>query len=278
MEGRSLAGRLLDQARSHIDRLRAEGGQVPSLVTVTVGEHPSTATYIRMKARACQKVGMASRVESLPGDATTADLVTTVERLAADRAVHGILVQHPVPTSIDKRAVFEAIPPEKDVDGVSSATLGRVLLGLPALISCTPRAILALLEEYRVNLDGARAIVMGRSPILGRPLASLLINAHATVTLCHSRTSDLPALCREADVVVAAVGKPRHVKGDWIKRGAVVIDAGYNEGSVGDVDFDEILPRASLLTPVPGGVGPVTIATLVAQTVETAARQMGIAL
>jgi methylenetetrahydrofolate dehydrogenase (NADP+)/methenyltetrahydrofolate cyclohydrolase len=204
--------------------------------------------------------------------------VAEVERLAADDTVHGILVQHPVPRPIDKRAVFEAIPLEKDVDGVSSATLGRVILGMPAFIPCTPAGIMRLLEEYHVELDGAHAVVIGRSPILGRPMASMLINAHATVTLCHSRTRSLPNIVRHADVLIAAVGKPRFVQGGWIKLGAVVIDAGYNEGNIGDVDFDGAIEPASLITPVPGGVGPMTIATLLDHTADAAAFQVGVDL
>jgi methylenetetrahydrofolate dehydrogenase (NADP+)/methenyltetrahydrofolate cyclohydrolase len=172
--------------------------------------------------------------------------------------------------------VFEAIPLEKDVDGVSSAALGRTILGMPAFPSCTPAGIMRLLAEYNVDLDGAHAVVIGRSPILGRPMASMLINAHATVTLCHSRTRNLPRIVHGADVLIAAAGRPRFVQGDWLKPGAVVIDAGYNEGNVGDVDFDGCVKRASLITPVPGGVGPMTIATLIAQVVDAAAMQLGV--
>ncbi|MCH7813217.1 MAG: bifunctional 5,10-methylenetetrahydrofolate dehydrogenase/5,10-methenyltetrahydrofolate cyclohydrolase, partial [Planctomycetes bacterium] len=194
----------------------------------------------------------------------------------ADESVHGILVQHPVPRPIDRRAAFEAIPAEKDVDGVTSGMLGRVMLGMPAFVPCTPAGIMRLLDEYRVNLDGAHAVVIGRSPILGRPMASLMINRHATVTLCHSRTRSLPGIVRSADVVIAALGNPRFVQGGWIKVGAVVIDAGYNEGVIGDVDFEAAIEPASLITPVPGGVGPMTIATLMDQTANAAARQLGV--
>lgn len=217
------------------------------------------------------------RIE-MPHGTTTEQLVNTIEALAIDPSINGILVQHPVPQPIDKRAAFEAIPAEKDVDGVSSATLGRVILGMSAFASCTPAGIMRLLAEYNVQLDGAYAVVMGRSPILGRPMASMLINAHATVTLCHSRTRALPTIVRGADVVIAAVGHPRFVQGGWIKLGAVVIDAGYNEGNVGDVDFEGAIGPASLITPVPGGVGPMTIATLINQTANAAAMQLGVDL
>ena len=205
-------------------------------------------------------------------------LIAEIDRLAADPSVHGILVQHPVPKPIDKRAAFERIPLSKDVDGVSSAALGRVILGMPAFISCTPAGIMRLLREYDVQLDGAHAVVIGRSPILGRPMASMLINAHATVTLCHSRTRSVPSIVRNADVLIVAIGKPRFVKGGWIKTGAVVVDAGYNEGNVGDVDFEGAIEPASLITPVPGGVGPMTIATLIDQTADAAAQQLGVKL
>ncbi len=219
---------------------------------------------------------MKSLAVEMPREVTTEQLVAQIDKLAADESVHGILVQHPVPKPIDKRAAFERIPSEKDVDGITSATLGRVILGMPAFIPCTPAGIMRLLDEYRVELDGAHAVVIGRSPILGRPMASLLINRHATVTLCHSRTRSLPSIVRSADVVIAALGNPRFVQGGWIKVGAVVIDAGYNEGVIGDVDFDAAIEPASLITPVPGGVGPMTIATLMDQTADAAARQLGV--
>ena len=209
------------------------------------------------------------RIE-LPRDTTTEQLIEEIDRLAVDDSVHGILLQHPVPQPIDKRAAFEAIPLEKDVDGVSSSTLGRVILGMPAFVPCTPAGIMRLLVEYNVNLAGAEAIVLGRSPILGRPMASMLINAHATVTLCHSHTRNLSSLVRRADVLIAAIGKPRFVKGRWIKPGAVVIDAGYNPGTIGDVDFDTAIENASLISPVPGGVGPMTRAMLLTNTVRAA--------
>jgi methylenetetrahydrofolate dehydrogenase (NADP+)/methenyltetrahydrofolate cyclohydrolase len=217
------------------------------------------------------------RVE-LPLGTTTDELVAEIRKLADDPAVHGILVQHPVPQPIDKRIAFEAIPVAKDVDGVTSGTLGRVILGLPAYVPCTPAGIMRLLRQYQVELDGAHAVVIGRSPILGRPMASMLINAHATVTLCHSRTRSLPSIVRNADVIIAAVGKPRFVQGGWIKVGAVVIDAGYNPGNIGDVDFEDALEPCSLITPVPGGVGPMTIATLIDQTADAAAVQLGVTL
>jgi methylenetetrahydrofolate dehydrogenase (NADP+)/methenyltetrahydrofolate cyclohydrolase len=276
IDGRRLAKRLLEEAAVKIDKVRQATGVTPALGTVLIGDDPASATYVRMKRKRCEDVGMKSLLIELPQGTATAELIGEIERLGADPSVHGILVQHPVPKPIDKRAAFEAIPLAKDVDGVTSSTLGRVILGMPAFIPCTPAGIMRLLDEYHVELDGAHAVVIGRSPILGRPMASLLINRHATVTLCHSRTRSLPSIVRAADVVIAAVGKPRFVQGGWINVGAVVIDAGYNEGNVGDVDFEGALEPCSLITPVPGGVGPMTIAMLIGNTADAAAEQLGV--
>lgn len=276
MNGRALATRIRESAKAKVDRIKQEKGVTPALATVLVGDDEASATYVRMKRRRCEEAGMKSISLELPPGTTTEALVAEIQRLSEDDAVHGILVQHPVPAPIDKRAAFEAIAPAKDVDGVTATTLGRVILGLPAYVPCTPAGIMRLLSEYKVELDGAHAIVIGRSPILGRPMASMLINAQATVTLCHSRTRSLPSLVRNADVVIAAVGRPRFVQGGWIKVGAVVIDAGYNPGNIGDVDFDNAVEPASLITPVPGGVGPMTIATLIDQTADAAAKQLGV--
>jgi methylenetetrahydrofolate dehydrogenase (NADP+)/methenyltetrahydrofolate cyclohydrolase len=278
MDGRPLARRILEAAASKVRKIQEAAGVAPTLATIIVGDDPASRIYVRMKRRRCEQVGIKSLAIEMPRETTTAELVSEVRRLADDRGVHAILVQHPVPSPIDKRAAFENIPLTKDVDGVTSATLGRVILGLPAFIPCTPAGIMRLLEEYRVELDGAHAVVIGRSPILGRPMASMLINRHATVTLCHSRTRSLPSLVRNADVVIAAVGRPRFVQGGWIKVGAVVVDAGYNEGNIGDVDFEAAIEPCSLITPVPGGVGPMTIAMLIDQTADAAAAQLGVAL
>ncbi|MBN1511631.1 MAG: bifunctional 5,10-methylenetetrahydrofolate dehydrogenase/5,10-methenyltetrahydrofolate cyclohydrolase [Phycisphaerae bacterium] len=278
MDGREAARRVLAAASDKVRRILAATGAVPSLATVLVGDDPASVTYTRMKHRRCEEVGVRPVLVELPATVGTEEVVRQVERLGADKSVHGILVQHPVPRPIDRRAVFEAIPLAKDVDGVSSAMLGRVILGMPAFIPCTPAGIMRLLQEYRVVLDGAHAVVIGRSPILGRPMASMLINAHATVTLCHSRTRSLPDIVRQADIVIAAAGRPRFVRADWVKPGVVVVDAGYNPGSVGDVDFEAVRERASLITPVPGGVGPMTIAVLIDHTADAAARQLGVAL
>ncbi len=278
IDGRALAQRVLQNAAHKVSDIKSQTGVVTTLATVIVGDDPASHTYVRMKRRRCLDVGMNPIRVELPLGASTETLVDRIRQLANDQSVHGILLQHPVPKPIDRRAAFEAIPVEKDVDGVTSAALGRLILGLPAYSPCTPRGIMQLLNEYDVDLVGTEAVVIGRSPILGRPMASMLINAHATVTLCHSRTRNLSNLIRRADIVIAAVGKPEFIKGSWIKPQAVVIDAGYNEGNVGDVEFEPALENASLITPVPGGVGPMTIATLIDQTADAAARQLGIDL
>ncbi len=274
MDGRALARRVLERAGEKVERIRRATGVTPTLATVLVGDDPASTIYARMKRKRCEEAGMTSLSVDMPESTTTEALVAAIEKLAGDASVHGIIVQHPVPKPIDRRRAFEAIPMAKDVDGVSSATLGRVILGMPAFASCTPAGIMRLLIDYKVQFDGVHAVVIGRSPILGRPMASMLINAHATVTLCHSRTRDLAEIVRRADILIAAVGRPRFVEGDWIKPGAVVVDAGYNEGVVGDVDFAAAAERASLITPVPGGVGPMTIATLIEQTADAAAMQL----
>jgi len=276
MDGKSLAARVLEEAAARVEKIRSATGITPALATVLVGDDPGSATYVRMKRKRCETAGMQSVRIEMPQETTTEELVAKIIELGADPAIHGILLQHPVPEAVDERAAFEAIPVEKDVDGVTAGTLGRVALGMPAYGSCTPAGIMTLLAEYNVALKGLEAVVIGRSPILGKPMAAMLLNEHATVTVCHSRTRDLPGVARRADLVVAAVGKPKFVKGDWIKPGAVVIDAGYNEGNIGDVDFDEAVQVASMITPVPGGVGPMTIATLIHQTAQAAARQLGI--
>jgi methylenetetrahydrofolate dehydrogenase (NADP+)/methenyltetrahydrofolate cyclohydrolase len=270
MDGKSLAGRVLAGAA---EKVRQAGDLTPTLATVLVGHDPASTTYVRMKGKRCQEAGMQSVRISLPENTTTVGLVERITALSDDPQVHGILLQHPVPEGIDERAAFEAIAVAKDVDGVTAGTLGRVMLGLPAFGSCTPVGIMTLLAEYQVDLEGSDAVVIGRSPILGKPMAAMLTNANATVTLCHSRTRDLATIVKRADIVVAAVGRPRFVEGAWIKPGAVVIDAGYNPGNVGDVDFDSALHSASLITPVPGGVGPMTIATLIDQTADAALQQ-----
>ncbi|MFH8487190.1 bifunctional 5,10-methylenetetrahydrofolate dehydrogenase/5,10-methenyltetrahydrofolate cyclohydrolase [Streptomyces longisporoflavus] len=276
MDGTGLARRILETTTATAADIRRRTGSSPCLATVLVGEDPASVTYVRMKRARCEKAGIESRHVALPASVSTAGLVETITALSEDPTVHGILLQHPVGPHIDERAAFEAIAPAKDVDGVTMHSFAAMGFGLPGFVSCTPGGIMRLLDEYDVDLTGKHAVVVGRSAILGKPAGLLLLGRDATVTYCHSRTADLPSIVRQADVLIAAVGKPRFIAGADIKPGAVVIDAGYNAGNVGDVDFDTALDRASLITPVPGGVGPMTIAVLLAQTVEAATRQLGV--
>jgi methylenetetrahydrofolate dehydrogenase (NADP+) / methenyltetrahydrofolate cyclohydrolase len=275
MDGAHFARALQETTAARAAALVEQTGVRPCLATVLVGDDPASATYVRMKANRSAKVGIESRQHALPATATTEEAVELVTGLSADPTVHGILVQHPTPGHVDERAVFEAIAPHKDVDGVTMHSFGAMALGEPGFVSCTPGGILRLLDAYDVDLVGRHAVVVGRSPILGKPAGMLLLGRHATVTYCHSRTKDLPAMVAEADVVVAAVGRPELIRGGWIKPGAVVVDAGSNPGNVGDVAFAEASERASLITPVPGGVGPMTIAVLLAQTVDAAQAAAG---
>lgn len=275
MDGTGLARRIVDETAKRAADLTERTGVAPCLATVLVGEDPASVTYVRMKQNRSRKAGIESRHVALSAGTSTAELIGTLTALSADPTVHGILLQHPMGHHIDERAAFEAIAPEKDVDGVTLASFSAMSFGLPGFASCTPGGIMRLLDEYDVDPAGKRAVVVGRSAILGKPVGMLLLGRDATVTYCHSRTADLSAVVREADIVVAAVGRPRLIRGEDIKPGAVVVDAGYNPGNIGDVDFDSARERASLITPVPGGVGPMTIATLLAQTVEAATRQTG---
>jgi len=276
MDGAALARRIVEDTAKKAADLTERTGTAPCLATVLVGADPASVTYVRMKQNRSRKAGIESRHVELPATTTTAELVGTLTALSTDPTVHGILLQHPMGEHIDERAAFEAIAAEKDVDGVTFASFATMSFGLPGFVSCTPGGIMRLLDEYDVDPSGKRAVVVGRSAILGKPAGMLLLARDATVTYCHSRTRDLSAVVREADIVVAAVGRPRLIRGEDIKPGAVVIDAGYNAGNVGDVDFESAAERASLITPVPGGVGPMTIATLLEQTVTAAARQLGV--
>jgi len=278
IDGKAVAQRVLDRAAQKVQAIRSHTGVTPALATVLVGEDPASATYVRMKSKRCESVGMKSVRVDLPATTTTDELVGRITELNEDPEINGILLQHPVPEGVDERAGFEAIGLHKDVDGVTATGLGRMWLGIPSFGSCTPAGIMTLLGEYKVELRGMEAVVIGRSPILGKPMAAMLLNEHCTVTMCHSRTRDLGEVVRRADLVIAAVGRPKFVQGDWIKQGAVVIDAGYNPGNVGDCDTDACAERASLITPVPGGVGPMTIATLIDNTARAAADQLGVNL
>jgi methylenetetrahydrofolate dehydrogenase (NADP+) / methenyltetrahydrofolate cyclohydrolase len=270
MAGAELARDVVGRSAQRAHEFEKRTGSRPCLAAVLVGDDPASVTYVRMKQRRCQQAGIESRQVTLPATTTTDGLVGAVTALSSDPGVHGILVQHPVPPHVDERAAFEAIVPNKDVDGVTMHSFAAMALGYPGFAACTPAGIMRLLDAYGVDPRGKHAVVIGRSPILGKPLGALLLARDATVTFCHSKTDDLPSVVRTAELVVAAVGRPSFVRGDWLKPGAVVIDAGYNEGNVGDVAFEEALDRASLISPVPGGVGPMTIALLLEQTVAAA--------
>ena len=274
MDGTALAEKLLVSTAARAAAFRSQAGRPPCLAAVLVGEDAASVTYVKMKRARCQATGLDSRLIQLRASSTTTQVVGEVRRLADDPEVDGILVQHPVPPRVDERSVFEAIGAEKDVDGVTTASFAAMSLGLPGFMSCTPAGILRLLDEYAVDPRGMHAVVIGRSPILGRPIGMLLLGRDATVTFCHSKTRDLPTVVRSADIVVAAVGQPHLVRGSWLKADAVVVDAGYYQGSTGDVHFAEALPVVSLITPVPGGVGPMTVAVLLEQTVTAAEQRM----
>lgn len=270
IDGKAYAREVEAEIRTLVQDIIAKTGKTPVLATILVGNNPASVTYVRMKGNACARVGMLSRKVELPESTTTQELLEVINTLNRDPEVCGILLQHPVPAHIDERACFDAISLEKDVDGVTTAGFGRAAMGLDAFCSATPLAIVSLLKRYNIPLEGREAVVIGRSPILGKPVAALLLNENATVTIAHSKTRNLPDIVRRADIVVAAVGKPLFVKETWIKEGTVLMDAGYNAGNVGDIDLEACIPHCSAYTPVPGGVGPVTIAMLMKQTAAAA--------
>ncbi|MGP4014580.1 bifunctional 5,10-methylenetetrahydrofolate dehydrogenase/5,10-methenyltetrahydrofolate cyclohydrolase [Saccharopolyspora sp. 5N708] len=269
LDGRAVSATILDRVQQEVAEFVAAHGRVPVLAAVLVGDDPASHTYVRMKANRSAKVGMRSRRIELGADTTTDALVSRIRELSEDPAVDGILLQHPVPEHIDERAAFEAIDAAKDVDGVTRTSFAMMAFDEGGFHSATPGGIMALLDAYEVPLAGKHAVVVGRSPILGKPVGMLLLARDATVTYCHSRTTGLADYVAEADVLVAAVGRPELIKGEWIKPGAVVVDAGYADNT-GDVEYAAAARRASFITPVPGGVGPMTIATLLAQTIRAA--------
>lgn len=275
LDGAAVAKEIRAELTERVAKLKEERGITPKLSVILVGEDPASVTYTRMKKKASEAAGMLSDLIELPADSTQEQVKDIIAGLNADPTVHGILVQHPVPSHLDELDILSTVAPEKDVDGISAISLGKLVLGTADYISCTPLGIVTLLERYDIPIKGKEAVVIGRSIILGKPAALALLERHATVTICHSRTQNLPDMVRRADIVVAAIGKAEFIKGDWIKEGAVVVDAGYNkvEGKghdVGDVEFEAAAERASYITPVPGGVGPMTIAMLLMQTVKGA--------
>ena len=272
LDGKALAKETEAALAERVGRFRERAGRVPRLATILVGGDPASATYVKMKGSACARVGMLSLRIDMGETTTTDELLGQIRTLNDDPLTDGILLQHPVPRQIDERAAFEAIALEKDVDGVTCLGFGRMSMGRDAYGSATPAGIMRLLDHYAVEASGRLAVVVGRSPILGKPMAMMLLNRNATVVVCHSKTRGLPDLVRQADIVVGAVGKPEFIRGEWIKEGAVVIDAGYHPGNVGDIDLKAASLKASAYTPVPGGVGPMTISTLILQTMDAAER------
>jgi methylenetetrahydrofolate dehydrogenase (NADP+)/methenyltetrahydrofolate cyclohydrolase len=268
LDGKACSKELEAELTTRVARLNLQ--DPPILATILVGDDPASATYVRMKGNACRRVGMESLSIALPNATTTAELLAAIDDLNANPRVRGILLQHPVPKQIDERACFDRIALEKDVDGVTAHGFGRMAMDEPAYGSATPAGIMRLLRRYQIPIEGREAVVVGRSPILGRPMAMMLLAANATVTICHSRTKNLPEVARRAEIVIGAVGKPEFIRGDWIRDGAVVVDAGFHSGGVGDIQLSAVIDRCSAYTPVPGGVGPMTIATLIAHTVEAA--------
>lgn len=273
LDGKALASQVEQQLAKRVEVIKQKTeGIKPILATILVGEDPASATYVKMKGNACRRVGMESIQVLMDSNTTTHQLMTEINELNVNPDVHGILLQHPVPEQINERACFDAIALEKDVDGVTSLGFGRMAMQEFAYGSATPAGIMNILKAYEIDISGKHAVVVGRSAILGKPMAMMLLNENATVTICHSRTRDLPELVKQADIIVGAVGQPELIKGDWIKDGAVVIDAGYHPGGIGDIEMESIKQRCHAYTPVPGGVGPMTIATLITQTVEAAER------
>ncbi len=273
IDGKAVAARVREEVAAEVVGLTPSLGRPPGLATVLVGSDPASEVYIRNKRAACEQAGMRSIHHEPGADISQQDLLDLVAELNSDDAVDGILVQLPLPEGLDSDAVITAIDPAKDVDGLTAASAGLLAQGRPGLVACTPSGAMELLADAGVEVEGAEAVIVGRSILVGRPLASLLVNASATVTVCHSRTRDLPAVCRRADILVAAVGSPKMVGGDWVKPGATVIDVGINrtdDGLVGDVDFEAASQVAAAITPVPGGVGPMTIAMLLRNTVRAA--------
>jgi len=275
LDGKALAKKTEQELSQRVEQLKQRSnGQTPILATILVGADPASATYVKMKGNACQRIGMDSMKVELGEQTTTTQLLAQIEELNSNPNVHGILLQHPVPAQIDERACFDAIALEKDVDGVTCLGFGRMSMGEEAYGCATPKGIMRLLEAYNIDISGKHAVVVGRSPILGKPMAMMLLEANATVTICHSRTQNLAEHIKQADIIVGAVGKPEFIKADWIKDGAVVVDAGYHPGGVGDIELAPLLDRVAAYTPVPGGVGPMTINTLIDQSVDSAEKKI----
>ena len=269
LDGKKLATLSEEFIKKEVSQLVSEG-ITPTLATILVGHDPASETYVKMKRNTCKRVGMESIAVELPESTTTEELLKTIEGLNLDLNVHGILLQHPTPPHIDERKCFDAIDIEKDVDGVTCLGFGNMSMGIDAYGSCTPAGIVRLIEHYELKVEGKHAVVVGRSPILGKPMAMMLLNLNATVTICHSRTENIDSIIKQADLIVGAVGIPEFIKTEWIKEGAIVIDAGFHPEKCGDIDLSEMDNISSAYTPVPGGVGPMTINSLILHTMKSA--------
>jgi methylenetetrahydrofolate dehydrogenase (NADP+) / methenyltetrahydrofolate cyclohydrolase len=269
LDGKYLSSIIENDLKMRVQKIIDISNKIPILATILVGDDPSSEIYVNMKGNACKRIGIESRKISLPQNTTTEELKNIITELNNDINVHGILLQHPVPGHIDENECFNTINIHKDVDGVTAFGFGKMSLCQKAFYSATPGGIMKLLDYYKINIEGKRAVVVGRSPILGKPMAMMLLNKNATVTICHSKTENLQEIINNSEIIVAAIGKPEYIKSDWIKNGSIVIDAGYHPGKIGDIEKSSYL-KASAYTPVPGGVGPMTIATLISQTVEAA--------
>ena len=275
LDGKKLSQETESELATRVANLKKNNDDnAPILATILVGADPASATYVRMKQNACQRIGMKSIAVELPTETTTKDLLEKISELNANSDCHGILLQHPVPAHVDERGCFDKIALAKDVDGVTCLGFGRTSMNEDGYGSATPQGIMRLLKAYDIPLAGKHAVVVGRSPILGKPMALMMLNANATVTICHSKTQNLPEIVNTADVIVGAVGRPEFIRSEWIADGAVVIDAGFHPGGLGDIELGPLQSRASALTPVPGGVGPMTINTLILQCVEAAEKAL----
>jgi methylenetetrahydrofolate dehydrogenase (NADP+)/methenyltetrahydrofolate cyclohydrolase len=275
LDGKALSLKSEADLSSRVSAIKEKNnGQAPILATILVGADPASATYVKMKQNACKRIGMDSIAVEMPTTTSTRELLAKIDELNTNPNCHGILLQHPVPSQIDERACFDQIAIAKDVDGVTCHGFGRMAMDQDAYGSATPQGIMRILEAYEIDLTGKHAVVVGRSPILGKPMSLMLLNGNATVTICHSRTKNLPDLIKQADIVVGAVGRPEFIQAEWIKDGAVVVDAGYHPGGVGDIELGPLSERVAAYTPVPGGVGPMTINTLIQQSVIAAEKSL----
>ena len=275
LDGKALSLKSEADLSSRVAAIKEKNnGQAPILATILVGDDPASATYVKMKQNACKRIGMESIAVEMPTTTSTRELLAKIDELNTNPNCHGILLQHPVPSQIDERACFDQIDIAKDVDGVTCHGFGRMAMDEDAYGSATPQGIMRILDAYEIDLTGKHAVVVGRSPILGKPMSLMLLNGNATVTICHSRTKNLPDLIKQADIVVGAVGRPEFIQAEWIKDGAVVVDAGYHPGGVGDIELGPLSERVAAYTPVPGGVGPMTINTLIQQSVIAAEKSL----